>query len=86
MTSTLMPWISPGVRNGYAGRKRGAILKASVTAFCFSIFGIGASAAENAPLRLCADPDNLPFSSDKQKIQGFIARSARPSHKNSTAR
>jgi len=71
MISTSMPWISPGVRNGYAGRKRGAILKASVTAFCFSIFGIGASVAGNAPLRLCADPDNLPFSSNKSDNPGI---------------
>ena len=71
MISTMMPLISPGVRNGYAGRKRGAILKASVAAFCFSIFGIGASVAENAPLRLCADPDNLPFTSDKAENPGI---------------
>ncbi|HWJ17140.1 MAG TPA: transporter substrate-binding domain-containing protein [Geobacterales bacterium] len=71
MTSTLMPWISPGVRNGYAGRKRGTILRASVAAFCFCIFGTGASAAENAPLRLCADPDNLPFTSDKADNPGI---------------
>jgi ABC-type amino acid transport substrate-binding protein/mono/diheme cytochrome c family protein len=71
MISTSMPWISPGVRNGYAGRKRGAILKASVAAFCFCIFGTGASAAENAPLRLCADPDNLPFSSNKLDNPGI---------------
>jgi polar amino acid transport system substrate-binding protein len=71
MTSTLMPWISPGVRNGYAGRKRGAILKASVAAFGFCIFGAGVSAAENAPLRLCADPDNLPFTSDKSDNPGI---------------
>ncbi len=66
-----MPLISPGVRNSGTGRKRGAILKASVTAFCFSIFGIGASAAENAPLRLCADPDNLPFTSDRAENPGI---------------
>jgi ABC-type amino acid transport substrate-binding protein/mono/diheme cytochrome c family protein len=71
MTSISMPLISPGVRNGCAGRKREAILKASVAAFCFSIFGISASAAENAPLRLCADPDNLPFSSDKAENPGI---------------
>ncbi len=71
MISTLMPWISQGVRKCYAGRKRGAILKASVAAFCFCIFGPGASAAENAPLRLCADPDNLPFSSNKLDNPGI---------------
>ena len=71
MTATSMPLISPGVRNGCAGRKRGAILKASVAACCFSIFGIGASAAENAPLRLCADPDNLPFSSNSLDNPGL---------------
>ena len=71
MISTLMPWILPGGRNGYAGRKRGAILKASVAAFCFWIFGPGASAAENAPLRMCADPDNLPFSSNKLDNPGI---------------
>lgn len=72
-----MPLVSPGVRNGYASRKRGAILKASVTAFCFSIFGIGASAAENAPLRLCADPDNLPFTSDKAENPGIYREIAK---------
>ena len=72
-----MPLVSPGVRNGFAGWKRGAILKASVTAFCFSIFGIGASAAENAPLRLCADPDNLPFTSDKAENPGIYREIAK---------
>ena len=37
----------------------------------FAIFGISASAAENSPLRLCADPDNLPFSSDKAENPGI---------------
>ncbi len=71
MTSTLMPMVSPGVTNSDTGRKRGAILKASITAFCFSFFGTGVYAAENAPLRLCADPDNLPFSSDKADNPGI---------------
>jgi polar amino acid transport system substrate-binding protein len=30
-----------------------------------------ASAEETAPLRLCADPDNLPFSSTSQDTPGF---------------
>jgi ABC-type amino acid transport substrate-binding protein/mono/diheme cytochrome c family protein len=71
MTSTSMPLISPGVKSSDTSRKRGAVLKASVTAFCFSIFGIGASAEENTPLRLCADPDNLPFTSDKAENPGI---------------
>ncbi len=71
MISTSMPLVSPGAGSGFAGRKRGTILKASVTAFCFSILGIGASAAEKAPLRLCADPDNLPFTSDKAETPGI---------------
>ncbi len=71
MTSTSMPLISPGVIDRDAGRKRGAILKASVAAFCLSILGTGAFAAENAPLRQCADPDNPPFTSDKASNPGI---------------
>ena len=71
MTVTSMPLISPGVRNGCAGWKRGAILKASVAAFCFCFFGSGVFAGEKPPLRLCADPDNLPFTSDKADNPGI---------------
>ena len=71
MTSTSMPLISPSVRNGYAGRKSGAILKASVAAFYLCFLGNGALAVENLPLRLCADPDNLPFSSDRAENPGI---------------
>ena len=71
MTSTSMPLISPSVRNGYAGRKREAILKASVAAFYLCFLGNGALAGENLPLRLCADPDNLPFSSDRAENPGI---------------
>jgi ABC-type amino acid transport substrate-binding protein/mono/diheme cytochrome c family protein len=71
MTSTSMPLISPSVRNGYASRKSGAILKASVAAFYLCFLGNGALAVENLPLRLCADPDNLPFSSDRAENPGI---------------
>jgi polar amino acid transport system substrate-binding protein len=71
MTSTSMPLILLGVRNGYLGRKREAILKASVAAFCLCFLGNGALAGENSPLRLCADPDNLPFSSDRAENPGI---------------
>jgi ABC-type amino acid transport substrate-binding protein/mono/diheme cytochrome c family protein len=71
MTSTSIPLIAPGVRNGYTGWKRGAILKTSVAAFCLCFFGAGALADEKVPLRLCADPDNLPFSSDKADNPGI---------------
>jgi polar amino acid transport system substrate-binding protein len=71
MTSTSKPLISPSVRNGYAGRKSGAILKASVAAFYLCFLGNGALAVENLPLRLCADPDNLPFSSDRADNPGI---------------
>ena len=71
MTSTSMPLISPSVRNGYAGRKREAILKASVAAFYLCFLGNGVLAGENLPLRLCADPDNLPFSSDRAENPGI---------------
>ena len=71
MTSTSMPLISPSVGNGYAGRKSGAILKASVAAFYLCFLGNGALAIENLPLRLCADPDNLPFSSDRAENPGI---------------
>jgi ABC-type amino acid transport substrate-binding protein/mono/diheme cytochrome c family protein len=71
MTSTSMPLISPSVRNGYAGRKREAVLKASVAAFYLCFLGNGALAVENLPLRLCADPDNLPFSSDRAENPGI---------------
>ena len=46
---------------------------------------IGAAAADGAVLRVCADPNNLPFSDQagqgfENKIVGLIARiSARPS-------
>jgi polar amino acid transport system substrate-binding protein len=71
MTSTSMPLISPSARNGCAGRKSGAILKASVAAFYLCFLGNGALAVENLPLRLCADPDNLPFSSDRAENPGI---------------
>ena len=71
MTSTSMPLISPSVRNGCASRKSGAILKASVAAFYLCFLGNGALAVENLPLRLCADPDNLPFSSERAENPGI---------------
>ena len=64
MTSTLMPSISLG------GRNKGAIFRASVAALCVCFSGAAVFAAEK-PLRQCADPDNLPFSSDKPDSPGI---------------
>jgi ABC-type amino acid transport substrate-binding protein/mono/diheme cytochrome c family protein len=54
-----------------AGIKGQAILKAFVPAFCLSLFAMSARAGEASPLRLCADPDNLPFSSDRPNNPGL---------------
>ncbi len=52
--------------------KRKAILKAFVPAFCLLLSAQGAGADEAAaPLRFCADPDNLPFSSDRADNPGL---------------
>ena len=60
-----------GVRIRGAGGKAQAILKTFVPAFCLSLFAVGARAGEALPLRLCADPDNLPFSSDRPSNPGL---------------
>jgi mono/diheme cytochrome c family protein len=54
-----------------AGIKGQAILKAFVPAFCLSLLAMSARAGEALPLRLCADPDNLPFSSDRPDNPGL---------------
>jgi polar amino acid transport system substrate-binding protein len=54
-----------------AGIKGQAILKAFVPAFCLSLSAMSARAGEASPLRLCADPDNLPFSSDRPNNPGL---------------
>ena len=64
MTSTLMPSISLG------GRNKRAIFRASVAALCVCFSGAGVFGAEK-PLRQCADPDNLPFSSDRPDNPGI---------------
>ncbi|MGO9486838.1 MAG: c-type cytochrome [Rhodomicrobium sp.] len=51
--------------------KRKAILKAFVPALCLSLFTMGAHAGEALPIRVCADPDNLPFSSDRPDNPGL---------------
>jgi polar amino acid transport system substrate-binding protein len=47
------------------------LFKALAPALCLSLLAIGARADNVPPLRLCADPDNLPFSSDKPSDPGL---------------
>jgi polar amino acid transport system substrate-binding protein len=54
-----------------SGGKGHAILKVFVPAICLSLLAAGARADEAAPLRLCADPDNLPFSSERPDNPGL---------------
>ena len=69
MTATLPAAAGAKVRR--AGGQKQAILRALVPAFCLSLFAVGARAEEAPPLRLCADPDNLPFSSDRPNNPGL---------------
>jgi len=63
--------IASGVEiRGLSGERK-AILKAFVPAFCLLLCAHGARADEASPLRLCADPDNLPFSSDRADNPGL---------------
>ncbi len=58
--------------NGTARLKpKQAILKAIFPAFCLLLSAHAARADEGSPLRICADPDNLPFSSDKADNPGL---------------
>ena len=52
------------------GRKRKASLKAYIP-FCLLLSIYGVHAGEPEPLRLCADPDNLPFSSERADTPGL---------------
>jgi polar amino acid transport system substrate-binding protein len=46
-------------------------LRLSVAVVLLVLSGVGQSAAETKPLRLCADPDNLPFSSNHPETPGL---------------
>jgi ABC-type amino acid transport substrate-binding protein len=53
-----------------AQRKRGALLAVAIVS-AFATTGAPSFAEEAKPLRLCADPTNLPFSSDNPSQPGF---------------
>jgi polar amino acid transport system substrate-binding protein len=62
----------PGSRVGWAGLSlTGRRLRLSVAVVLLVLSGVGQSAAETKPLRLCADPDNLPFSSNHPETPGL---------------
>jgi polar amino acid transport system substrate-binding protein len=65
-------WAGPGdtpgsLRLSLTGRR----LRLSVAVVLLVLSGVGQSAAETKPLRLCADPDNLPFSSNHPETPGL---------------
>ena len=65
-------WAGPGdtlgsLRLSLTGRR----LRLSVAVVLLVLSGVGPSAAETKPLRLCADPDNLPFSSNHPETPGL---------------
>ncbi len=63
--------------NGIARLKtKQAILKAIFPAFCLLLSAHAARADEVSPLRVCADPENLPFSSDKADNPGLYGEIA----------
>src|SRR5208337_4294224 len=71
MTLRAMSPVDASVGKRSAGGTGERILKVVVPAFCFSLFAIGAHADDTQPLRTCADPDNLPFSSDNPSNPGL---------------
>ncbi len=63
--------------NGIARLKtKQAILRAIFPAFCLLLSAHAARADEVSPLRVCADPGNLPFSSDKADNPGLYGEIA----------
>ncbi len=71
MTLRLLPSIASSSKIPGAGRRGGAFLKATLPALCLPLFAMGAFAGNSPSLRLCADPDNLPFSSDHMDNPGL---------------
>jgi polar amino acid transport system substrate-binding protein len=72
MTKRAMRPAASGVVNqGVCGNGK-AILKAIVP-FCLLLSANNVHAGEPAPLRLCADPDNLPFSSERADNPGLYS-------------
>lgn len=71
MTSTIL---APSISLG--GRKIRTIFKASVATLCLCVFAPAVSALDK-PLRQCADPENLPFSSDRSDNPGIYREIAK---------
>ena len=74
MTSTSMPSVLLGAKTGAGRKRRRASVAGLALGLCVLSFSVpltNALAGENAPLRLCADPDNLPFTSDKAENPGI---------------
>ncbi len=71
MTLRALPAVDANAGKPGSGGVGRAILKGLVPALCFSLIAIGAHADDAPSLRICADPGNLPFSSDDPTNPGI---------------